>query len=545
MSEETVNLKYGNRSVVFKKSKNLIAIKPSPGMEPRLRAVLSNSGNAKLVGNDLGGFKIVQVEGSPSETNEKLDALRLNPGVASGSHVFHTSSDNVPFVPTGSIFLEFKSDSATKDREALIGDQKLQIVEARGPDTLLVKTTQDSANPLKVAAQLQESPLVSIAEPEMATPGKLKAFALPSDSLLSEQWHLENTGRHRGTKIGFKTGADARVVAAWKVGRSLGSPSVVIAIIDDGFDLKHPDLNAPGKIVAPWDFTRNTNQPVPDIESSDWHGSACAGVATGASGGGCILGAAPDCTLMPVRWGPDITDTEIEKWFGYVTDNGAWIVSCSWGAEASYFPLSKRAERAITRCADKGRGGKGCVIVFAAGNSSHNIDDPAHGTLDGFAIHPDVIAVAASTSKDERSHYSNFGHAISVCAPSSGAGGWGILTSDVTGTITVGGITKFLGYAPGDYTYDFGGTSSSCPLVAGVCALVLTANPSLTTAEVRKVLQQTARKIGDPAQYNDGRSKWFGYGCVDAEAAVRMAGSLLPKTAAKKKPHKAKTTVAA
>jgi subtilisin family serine protease len=128
---------------------------------------------------------------------------------------------------------------------------------------------------------------------------------------------------------------------------------------------------------------------------------------------------------------------------------------------------------------------------------------------------------------DIRSPYSNFGATISVCAPSSGAGGWGILTADVTGVSVINGISMPLGYADGDYDFDFGGTSSACPLVAGVCALVLTINPSLTAAEVKSILQQSARKIGAPEDYVQGHSRFFGHGCVDAKGATALAKARL------------------
>jgi subtilisin family serine protease len=326
--------------------------------------------------------------------------------------------------------------------------------------------------------------------------------------------------------MGFKKGADARVVSAWIAGQSVGSPQVIVAVIDDGFDLSHPDLSGPGKFVHAWDFTRNSASPLPDPKSEDWHGTACAGVAVGRAGGGGILGAAPGSSLMPVRWGPNLSDSQIENWFGYVTQRGAWVVSCSWGAAAEFFPLSTRAKRALSKCARDGRSGKGAVLIFAAGNSNHDINDPGRGTLDGFAVHPDVIAVAASTSRDTRSNYSNFGKEIWICAPSSGAGGWGILTADVTGSWSDNGVETPLGYDPSDYTYEFGGTSSACPLVAGVCALILSAKPDLTALDVREILRETARPIGPRNGYKNGHSVSFGYGCIDAEAAVQKGVNL-------------------
>jgi len=515
------SLQYGGVPLTLKKSDNLVALRPRPGMEKQLHSALTGLPRNDLGGGLLGGFEVVDLRAAGKRADDALSELRRNAAVAVGSHVYHTSGDGVPFVPTGSLFVIFKPNVDAATRDQLFDDNGLEIVEARGDDEMVLRTTPSSPNPIKVADSLQKSGMFEVAEPELATPGMLKSFPLPLDPLLKEQWHLRNTGEHRGTRTGFKQGADARVVAAWQAAETLGVPEVVVAVIDDGFDLNHPDLSGPGKVVHPWDFSRKNDRPTPDALTQDWHGTACAGVAVGRSGGGGIVGSAPGATLMPVRWGPDLGDGQVEKWFDYVSKMGAAVVSCSWGAAAAYFPLGARRQRAIARCATEGRGGKGCVIVFAAGNSSRDIHDPQGNSLDGFAIHPDVLSVSASTSQDTRSNYSNFGDEIDVCAPSSGAGGWGILTSDVTDV--VGGAHHPLGYAEGDYTFEFGGTSSACPLVAGICALILSVNPDLSASEIRQIIKETARPIGDPADYRQGHSVHFGHGCVDAEAAVQRA----------------------
>ncbi|WP_228038773.1 S8 family peptidase [Nostoc sp. LEGE 12450] len=452
-----------------------------------------------------------------------LDTLRNNAVVASGTHVFYTSEDEVPFVPTGQLYVICADDADPEKCQQLLEEHNLEFIEARGERKFIVQVTSESENPIKTAQSLQQSPLITVAEPDLATFGKLKVFTTPLDSLLRDQWHLRNTGFHRGTSQGFLKGADARVIDAWESSQTLGSPGVIVAVIDDGFDLSHPEFVGNGKVVAPRDFTRNSLDPQPDFLQEDWHGTACAGVAVGNANSSGIVGAAPSCRLMPVRWGRDLSDREIENWFGYVREQEAWLVSCSWGAAANYFPLSTRAFDAIAQCAREGRNGLGCVICFAAGNSNHNINDPTSRTLDGFAIHPDVIAVAACTSRDQRSNYSNYGKEISICAPSSGSGGWGITTSDVIGQYTDrNGNQREAGYSIGAYTNDFGGTSSACPLVAGICALILSIKPQLTAAQVKELIQRTARRIGDPASYdNQGHSMFYGYGCIDTASAVK------------------------
>ncbi len=130
-----------------------------------------------------------------------------------------------------------------------------------------------------------------------------------------------------------------------------------------------------------------------------------------------------------------------------------------------------------------------------------------------------VVAVGASTIEGYRAAYSCFGTNLSVVAPSSGAT-WEIpvRTTDRQGAA---------GYDPGDYYDLFGGTSASTPLAAGIAALLWGANPDLTPGDVRRILQQSARKIGT-VPYVDGCNTRYGYGQVDAAAAMRLLLSNMP-----------------
>jgi len=530
---DKITIKYGGKKLSLTKSKSLIGIKPNRNTSRRSNHMRRNIQEMDT-GMHLARFNVLDVSARDEDMESMLDQLRVSPDIQSGSHVYHTSDDGVAFMPSGQIYLEFKEKTTTTQCQKLIEKHHLQIVKSYSKKELVVRISKSSDNPLKVAAALQKNKSVKVAEPDLSTPGKLWSYIPPADQLLDRQWHLENTGFHRGTSIGLKRGADARVVKAWNRIESLGSSSVVVAVIDDGFDLNHPDLNEPGKIIAPWDFTRNTPNPAPEYRTGypyydreyqqfigDWHGTACAGVAVGSANGIGILGAAPNCRLMPIRWGTGLSDESIENWFDYVRLQGAGVLSCSWGAAARVFRLSTRMKNAIKRCALEGRNNKGTVICFAAGNSDRDIDAPDGSSHDGFATHPNVVAVSAINSRDRKSHYSNFGDNISVCAPSSGAGGMGITTSDVTGSFQYYGYQIDAGYNAGDFTDEFGGTSSACPLVAGVCALILSIDPCMHANDVKNLIQQTARKVGRQSDYDaNGHSPIYGYGCVDAEKAI-------------------------
>jgi len=128
-----------------------------------------------------------------------------------------------------------------------------------------------------------------------------------------------------------------------------------------------------------------------------------------------------------------------------------------------------------------------------------------------------TIAVGASSDFDYRSDYSQYGIGLDLVAP-SGGGRSNIYTTDRTGSG---------GYNAGDYDPDFSGTSSATPLAAGVAALLLSAKPGLTANEVRSILQATAEKIGG-VTYIDGYNEYYGYGRINAYAAVRYAVNTPP-----------------
>lgn len=521
--------KYGTGEITLSKSAQYIAIKKQPEVstEATDRSIQMRSLPVKP-DKQMDDFEVLEnMTQDKAVLEDCLDTIRSLPSVAVGTHVFHTEEDEqtIPIIPTGTIYLVLNEQLCTKDCQRLLQEHHLNIVEKRGTHEFIVSITQQSKNPIKTVVALQELEVVSIAEPELLTEITLAETATtlpPTDTLVDWQWHLQNKGTHGDEEWAdelFKAGADAKVVEAWEWMKGYGSDEVTVAVIDNGFDLRHPDLNAPNKIVAPWNFDGDNDQPTPAIGRVS-HGTPCAGVAVGnANNAGGIVGVAPNAKLMPLRFQLTLRDSHIESWFLYALNNGADIISCSWGPTNPNFRLSTRMIKVIEKCATEGRDGKGCVIVFAAGNNSRDLTPPNINTgMLGFTNHPKVINVAASNSRDEYSIYSNFGKTVTVCAPSSSGDdrGVGIATADIMG----------FGDFKDNYTRSFGGTSSACPLVAGICALLLSVNPELTADEVKSVLEETGDKIGPAETYdNHQHSPYFGYGRVNARKAVEKAAT--------------------
>lgn len=460
-------------------------------------------------------------------------------------HAYAPEGDSATrYYITDKVIVQFKSGVSDTRIEDILAKCGLNLAKAYpgGRRFLLEVTKSTQKNPIKICLDLNEMPEVMYAEPNLVN--RFQHFYVPMEELYPNQWHLNNPGG-----IELLAGADVGAPAAWDVTR--GRRDIVVAVIDDGFDVSHPDLSGPGKIVFPKDFIDGDMAPLPEATVGDYHGTPCAGVAIGEENGSGIIGAAPGCSFMPIRFDLAADDHNLFEIFEYA-GRRAHVLSCSWGPVPVFAPLSFLLYNQLTDLANTGGpDGKGCLIFFAAGNYNAPLKDmenesfkwrhPRRGLvetngpiLNGHATHPDVIAVAASTSQNRKAAYSNWGKEIDLCAPSNNwhptdpmvkLPGRGIWTADNEGS--------GLGFEPGSrYTGNFGGTSSATPLAAGVAALVWSANPGLTAREVRKALEETADKITDPNPdpvlglqkgiYDaQGHSEWFGFGKVNATQAVR------------------------
>jgi len=361
---------------------------------------------------------------------------------------------------------------------------------------------------LDVVEAYRDVPGVRYVEPVFYFPA---AQHVPNDPLFDEQWPLLNDGGNPGTP-----GADVDADLAWDITR--GNPAVIIAIQDEGVDVDHPDL---ASNVVPGADTTDQAPPggVPgNADCNDPHGTACAGIAAAQQDNNVgVSGVCPECSIAPVRLGRGgvwTTNTWIADAFNWTRDNDVAVSSNSWGGGSP----SSTVTNAINDCFENGRGGLGCLVLASSGNGNTTP-----------VIYParleNVVAVGASSPCDERKNPSScdgesfwgshFGPSLDVVAP-------GVLypTTDI-----VGGC----GYEPGDFRIDFNGTSAACPNAAGVAGLIFSRNPSLTAAEVRDLLLQSADdQVGPPNEDTPGRDDFFGHGRVNAHTGVLSVGPLDP-----------------
>jgi len=289
------------------------------------------------------------------------------------------------------------------------------------------------------------------------------ATATANDPYFGSEWHL--------AKIGAPT--------AWDASQGAG---VTVAILDSGINVNHPDLVA--RLVPGYNVYNNNT----DLTDVCGHGTAVAGVAAASTNNAAgVAGVAGAANIMPVRIAyPDGTGgcyanySTIASGLTYAADHGARVANISYNGVAG--------SSSIMSAANYMKGKNGLVFV-AAGNN--NIDENI--TSDG-----SMIVVSATDTNDVKASFSSWGAFVTLSAP-----GTSIVTTDSSG-----------GYST------WQGTSFSSPLSAGVAALVMAERPDLSGAQVQSLLYSTAVDLGAA-----GRDPVFGYGRVNAGAAVQAAAS--------------------
>jgi PKD repeat protein len=477
---------------------------------------------------------------------------------------FVTAGERVPAYAPDRILVKFTKESYTTSRlniglqyGAMVSDGLTGIVsvDALSRDVGVVKISRAFIEPRNrfEAAKLgverwfkvevpPGSDIPAIAERftadtnvEHATPDWV-AFpaAVPTDPLYADHWGHNNTAQlpaydwggtwdHTGPPVGT-VGFDANAQNAWDASQGYGSSSIIIAILDSGVDIDHPDLN----LVAGYDFGDDDSNPDDDAAGAG-HGTCCAGVAASLANNGIgACGAAPGCRIMPCK----CADSGGSLYLSYITnalywaaDNGADIISMSLGGylNPGDYPAM---DAAIVYAYNAG-----CVILAATSNDNYTyISYPAN--------HAYVIGVGAASPCGERKRSSSNS---SECNPGvspdpngytcDGERWWGSnygpSTQDAAGAVDILGPTIVPttdiqgsgGYTSGDYDPFFNGTSCATPYVAGVCGLIKSQNPTWTQAQIWTQLVTTAEDVIS-VESGSGWDRYSGYGMVDAEAAV-------------------------
>jgi type VII secretion-associated serine protease mycosin len=285
-----------------------------------------------------------------------------------------------------------------------------------------------------------------------------------------------------------------RAPYAWAV--STGSSDVIVAVLDSGADLTHPDLQ--GQLVAGYDFVNGDDNP----SDNEGHGTHVAGiVAAHTNNGQGVAGVAWGSKIMPVKvldWRGRGTHSQGADGIIWATGQGARIINLSLGGESS----SATLQNAVNYAYDHG------VLVVAAAGNEYEEGNPVIYP----AAYPHVLAVAATGDQDEHADYSETGTYVDVAAP----GGNPSSSWDANPDHWILS-TYWRGAGYGEYL-QVAGTSQAAPHVAGLAALVWSVSPSLSNDQVEQVIEETAVDLGNP-----GRDDVFGHGRIDAYAALVRA----------------------
>lgn len=299
----------------------------------------------------------------------------------------------------------------------------------------------------------------------------------PNDPQYSSQWHLP--------KIQAPT--------AWLTTK--GSTSVTIAILDSGVDPTHPDLAL--KLVPGWN-TNDNNSSTADVMG---HGTKVAGTASAMSNNGVgVTGVSWDTFIMPIR----VTDTAGYATFGTIAAGLTWAADR--GARVANVSFDVTGSSTVDTAAAYFRS-KGGFVAISAGNGS---------AFSGTAASPNLFAVSAIDNNDAIYSWSTTGPRVMVSAP-------GCVTTTFNGS-SYGGAC---------------GTSFSSPIVAGVAALAISANPALTSTQIRTIMQNSVDDLGAA-----GYDTTFGFGRINAAKAVAAARALATTTSSTPPPTGSTTTTA-
>jgi hypothetical protein len=414
------------------------------------------------------------------------------------------------------------------------------------------------------------------------------SVATVADPLVTEQWHLKNTGQTGFADTAGIAGFDINVDPVFMTGTS--GANVITAVVDTGLEIAHEDLAVNVIPGQSYNFNTGSNDPTNTVDTDGDHGTSVSGLIAMARNSTGGIGVAPAAKLKGFNFlssntpfvsqlvaalggssaNPNSRDVMIfnESFGQTVTDGHQHIDPTVLAQLISGVNTLRGGKGALYVKAggngffDMGTGTANCDIPNVTGVSCENVNfDPENAT-------PYQMPVGAIAASGIKASYSTAGSALWVSAPGGGGGfnasvaGIGfapdayepaMVTTDQSGcakgsSVTNSGTSRFNnGQAPNtscNYTNTMNGTSSSTPVTVGVIALMLEANPNLTWRDVKHILASTARQIdaaraavtiaviggnyvAEPAWTTNNAGfhfhNWYGFGLVDANAAVVMA----------------------
>lgn len=418
---------------------------------------------------------------------KSVSVLGISALALSSSIEAKPAKDSKPEVVPGEFIVRMKNGVRAQSAEMAISSMLKQTlgvsgilsVESLAMDSRIQKVTIRDAKAATATLQtLRSNPQIKYAEPNYV----YRKLVTPNDTDFSRQWDMVNTGQaDKAGQVGT-VGADINVAPVWDRGIT-GSRNVLVAVIDTGVDYNHHDLRDniytnPNEIAGDG-IDNDGNGVIDDVHGANFvaggvgtgasmddneHGTHCAGTigAVGNNGVG-LVGVNWQVSILPVKFlsaeGSGSSEGAINA-IKYATRMGANVLSNSWGGG----PFSEALRDAIQESNDAG-----AIFIAAAGNSASNND--ARPSYPASYEIPNIVSVAATDNKDRIASFSNYGrNTVHVAAPG----------------------VNILSTVPGNRYDTFSGTSMACPHVAGMAALLWSANPSMTAVQIKERLMNTS-----------------------------------------------------
>jgi flagellar hook assembly protein FlgD len=386
-------------------------------------------------------------------TLSEAEEIKLKPQVSK----FNTESrfDETKDFEVRQLIVKFKVSVTENQKKEILDSKELTEISTQVTGNFTLVSIPKNSDLSEVAEDLLKHNQIEFVEPNYQVTNSFT----PKDPMYSKQWHLKKIQASK----------------AWD--QTKGASSVIVAVIDGGVQVNHPDLK--GKMVSPYNAVTGgtTFSPVD-------HGTHVAGIVAATLNKSGGTGVAPNVKIMPINVfrGSGATMYDVANAIRYAADHNADIINMSLGGYYYSYDLHYATEYAKS---------KGVLIVAAAGNDD-SYDETYPASLDG------VIGVSATDSGDEITDFSNYGNSIDFAAPGE----------DIYSTIN------------GSKYGSMDGTSMASPVVAGVAALILSKNPLMTDEQVETVLQKSSVDL-----WRKGWDYFYGYGRVDAYKALQSTSS--------------------
>lgn len=435
--------------------------------------------------------------------------------------------------------IRFRDHLRPQDIDALTGEAEADILRGfiqAGNARLIEFRGRSYKEHLQIVEEWYDRDLLVYGEPDLIAEIVDDAFPAdaPDDPTYPNQLNL--TLQNVDNAWQYLNGVGAAL--------TLGNPAVYVATLDRGVDTDHPDIggnltDGTPQLARCYDFSGLRACTAAGYAPDTNHGMGVYGIISALTNNtDDMAGIAPNVhhigierpALLSANY-PDVllwaagftTGNPSAGWPAEPISPAADIISCSHGSDGT--ALSGIMNDTLTFLSVYGRGGKGTLVVYSAGNGAGPLGARIAQLITGFrvwAAHPRTLAISNSLQPDgggveriETNPFgpSNFGPEIDICAQGTGA--------------------RSLNATGGEQT--FGGTSAAAPTVAAAAALMLSAEPNLTWVNVRDMLRNTAVVIDGAntnpvGQWVGGFSQWYGFGRLDVDAAVQAADAFDPGT---------------